>query len=170
MMDTSDWPNAPYNVGVQRLRGKAELGRGDAIIVHQLIQAAILLVRAHVLQAVQVRHLVQYDRRPLGKILHIVGLQRVLVHRIAGAAADTQILHGLKKRGGHRQTVQLWPKAVDDLRGTDLALRQRLECNINKPVLVAPPPPVNAITFATAGSFLITAPICRMELSIAGNG
>ena len=29
-----------------------------------------------------------------------------------------------------------------------------------EPVFVAPPPPVNAITLATAGSFLITAPIC----------
>src|ERR1035437_782590 len=36
-----------------------------------------------------------------------------------------------------------------------------------EPLLVAPPPPVNAITFSTAGSFLITAPICRMESSIA---
>ena len=34
---------------------------------------------------------------------------------------------------------------------------------------MAPLPPVNAITFATAGSFLITSPICRTELSIAGN-
>ena len=37
------------------------------------------------------------------------------------------------------------------------------------PVLVAPPPPANAMTSATAGSFLITSTICRMELSIAGN-
>ena len=37
-----------------------------------------------------------------------------------------------------------------------------------KPVLVAPLPPVNAMTLATAGSFLITPPICWMELFIAG--
>ena len=115
---------------VQRLRGKAELCRGDAIIVHQLIQAAILLVGAHVLQAGQALHLAQQDRSPLGKILHVVGLDRVLIHRIAGPAADAQILHGLEERGSHRQTVQLGAQAVDDLSGADLALRQRLERNV----------------------------------------
>src|ERR1035441_2187657 len=37
-----------------------------------------------------------------------------------------------------------------------------------KPVLVAPLPPVKAITLATAGSLLITPTICLMELSMAG--
>src|SRR5580704_8569636 len=114
---------------VQRLCGKAELGRSDAIIVQQHVEAAILLIGADVLKAVEVLHLIGYDRSPLGKTTHRVGLQRVLVHRIAGAAPDTQILNRLKKRRGHGQTVQLRAEAVDDLRSGHLALLQRLERN-----------------------------------------
>ena len=51
--------------------------------------------------------------------------------RIAGPAADAQILHGLEEGGSHRQTVQLGAQAVDDLSGTDVALRQRLERNVD---------------------------------------
>ena len=107
MMETSDWPNAPYRRRVQRLRGKPELRRRDAIVVHQLIQAAILLVGVYVLQTGQVLHRTQNDRSPVGKVLHLVGLDRVLVHRIAGPASNAQVLHGLEKRGCYRQTVQL---------------------------------------------------------------
>ena len=51
MMETSDWPKAPYRVESSDLHGKAELRRGDAVVVHQLIQAAILLVGAYILQS-----------------------------------------------------------------------------------------------------------------------
>src|SRR5208282_3741470 len=75
-----------------------------------------------------------------GKILHIVGLESVLVHRIAGPATDAQILRGLQERGSHRQTVQLRAQAVDDLSGADLALRQRLERNVEGAAIGGPAP------------------------------
>ena len=52
----------------------------------------------------------------MGEIAHVVRLDRVLVERIAAAAADAQILRGLQKGRGHGQAVQLGPQPVDDIR------------------------------------------------------
>ena len=91
------------------------------------------------------------------QIRHVVGLDGVLVERIAAAAADAQILRRLQKRGGDRQPVQLGPQPVDDLRGADLALVERLKRNVDETAVVPPPPPpVKPMTLATAGSALMT--------------
>jgi hypothetical protein len=153
---------------VQRLRGDAEFGRCDAVIVHQLIQAAILLVRTYILQTGQVLHRTQDDRRPLGKILHIVRLERVLVHRIAGPAADAEILHSLEECRSHRQMVQFRAQAADDLSGADLALRQWLERDVEGSVIGGPAAAGKRNHVGDRRVILDYAPICRMESFIAG--
>ena len=72
MIDTSDWPNALYNAESSDCSGKAELCRGDAIVVQEFDEAAVLLVRVYVPQTGQALHLTQQDRPPFGKILHVV--------------------------------------------------------------------------------------------------
>ncbi len=78
---------------------------------------------------------------------------------------------GLEERRSHRQTVQFRTQAIDDLGGADVAFRERFERNVEEAGIGrATPPPVNTITFATAGSLLITLPICWMESFIACKG
>src|ERR1035437_4081552 len=94
--------------------------------------------RSRVVSSGQALHLGEHDRRPLGKVLHRVGLDRVLVHRITGPAADAQILYGLEERGSHGKTVQLGAQAIDDLSGAHVALRQWLERNVEVSVIGGP--------------------------------
>ena len=63
---------------------------------------------------------------------NVVGLNGVLVQRVAGAAADAQVLHGLKKGGGDGKPVELGTKPVDDFRRADLAFAQRLQSDVNE--------------------------------------
>jgi hypothetical protein len=48
-------------------------------------------------------------------------LQGVLVEGGAAAAADAEILRGLKKCRGDREAVELRAEAVDDVRRTDFS-------------------------------------------------
>ncbi len=45
----------------------------------------------------------------MGQIGHVIGLQRVLVERVAATAADAQILRRLQKGRGNREPVHLGP-------------------------------------------------------------
>ena len=79
----------------------------------------------------------------LARSCHVVGLQRVLVERIAAPAADAQILRRLQKRRGYGQAVHLGPQTIDDLLGADFAFIQRLERGVDKSAIMPPPlPPV----------------------------
>jgi hypothetical protein len=75
-----------------------ELGGAEAVEVEHLVEAAVLLVRADVLQSRQSLHLRQHDGTPPGEVLDVVGLQRVLVHGVARPAADAQVLRRLQER------------------------------------------------------------------------
>ena len=111
---------------------EAQFGGARAVIGQHFIQSTVLLIGVHVLEPGQPLHLLEQRRPPLGEILDAVGLQRVLIHGVAGTAADTQILRRLQKRRGDRQTVELRAQPSDDLRRTDLALRQRIQGHINE--------------------------------------
>ena len=59
---------------------------------------------------------------PLVQVLHVIGLNGVLIQGSAGAAADTDVLRGLQKRLRHRQPIQLRTQTVDDRRALNFAL------------------------------------------------
>ena len=121
MTEVSCCPNALYSVessccGVNRKPG------GRRPVVGQIgLQAAILLVGVHVLQPGQFLHVGEQDRSPLVQVFDVVGLNRVLVERGTGAAADADVLRGLQKRLRHREAVELRTEPVDDARGVDFA-------------------------------------------------
>ena len=75
-------------------------------------------------------HFTGDDWSPLGKAAHRVGLERVLVHGIAGTSTDAEILRGLQECRSYRQMVQLRAQAGNDLRGAYVAVGQRLERNV----------------------------------------
>ena len=47
------------------------------------------------------------------KIPEVVRLKRVLVHSVAGAASDTEVLHGLQEHGSDRRPAERGPKAIN---------------------------------------------------------
>src|SRR4030095_3431351 len=61
------------------------------------------------------------------EVLHVVALQRVLILRVARAAAHTQVLHGLKVECDRGNTSKLLTQPRNDLVGVDLAFCQRLQ-------------------------------------------
>ena len=73
----------------------------------------------------------------MGQVAHVVGLQRVLVERVAAAAADAQILRRLQKGLGHGQPVHLGPQAIDDVCGAYFALIERLERGVDESAIAA---------------------------------
>ena len=100
----------------------------------------------------------------MGELFRVVGLERVLVQRVTASPADAQILRGLEEYRSDRQTVQFRTQAINDLGSPNLAFRQRFERNIDETGIGrAAAPGEQAMTFATAGSLLITLPICWME-------
>ena len=107
---------------VERLRRLAQPRRGHAVVGEHLLQAAVLLVGVHVLQVGKLPHVLKQDRAPVRQVVDVVGLNRVLVQRVAAAAADAQILRRLQEGGGHGQAVHLGPQPVDYVHGRGLAL------------------------------------------------
>ena len=65
--------------------------------------------------------MLQQNRPPVREVGNVVGLNGVLVERVAAAAADAEILDGLQEGGGHGQSGHLGPQVVDDLHGALLA-------------------------------------------------
>ena len=108
-----------------------------AVVDQRGFQAVVLLVAVHVGQPGQLLHLLQQNRAPLRQVLQVVALKRVLILRVALAAADAQILAGLQKyrRSGHRS--QLGPQAVDHLVRADFALRRAASSATNTNPLFA---------------------------------
>ena len=92
---------------IERLRGLPEARRGGAIEREHLLQSAILLVAVHVLQAGKPAHVLHQDRSPVRQVGNVFGLDRVLVLRVAAAAADAQILGRLQKSRCNRHAVHL---------------------------------------------------------------
>ena len=76
-------------------------------------------------------------RRPAKKVRQVVALQRVLELRVARAAADLDLLHGLQKERGARNASQLGPQPVGDLERADLAHVERLQRDIDAGEIVS---------------------------------
>src|ERR1035437_9993817 len=73
------------------------------------------------------RHRAQQLRPPNLKVIHIVSLDRVLIHRVAATSANAQVLRGLEKCRRAGNPVQLRTKPVDHFSSTDLSLAKRLQ-------------------------------------------
>ena len=107
----------------------AEARRGVAIDLKIGFESFQLLVGAHVRDHRVVLKRRDELRRPVVEILHVVRLQRVLVLRVALAAAGPQILHGGEVEASARDLRELRPQPRDHLIHGHVALRQRLERN-----------------------------------------
>ena len=97
-----------------------------------------------------------------GRSADVVALDRVLVHRVAQAAADAQVLHRpggtstRPERGSSfgRKRSMIWAALT-------LALVERLERDVDDAGVRGAAAPVNAMTFSTPGSAWMIAAICR---------
>ncbi len=118
--------------GVERRGGLAELGGGDAVEFDVLVEAAILLVGVDVLQSRELLHPGEQPRSPGLQEGGAVGLDGVLIERIAAAAADAEVLCGLEEDRGDGQTIELWAQAIDDLRRADLAHIEWFQCGVDE--------------------------------------
>src|ERR1700683_507721 len=83
-------------------------------------------------------HFGEDARSPSGQVRNTVGLNGVLIESGAVTSSNAQILGRLKKNGGYRQAIQLRAQAVDDLRGVDFSLGQRLKRNKDKSGIGSP--------------------------------
>ena len=79
------------------------------------------------MKAGQVHHLAEQLRAPRIQIRKTVGLNGVLIKRIAAASADTKILLRLQKRRRSRLLAHLGTETVDDVRSADPSLFQWLQ-------------------------------------------
>ena len=101
--------------------------RGGVAIDHQIgFQPLVLLVAVDVgehggLLLQRGRDL----RRPFVELLQRGSLQGVLILRVAGAAADADVLHGLQEQRGARHDRQRPPQPRDHAVDRNLALAQR---------------------------------------------
>ena len=66
-------------------------------------------------------------RRPLVQLVEIGILQSVLILRVAGAAADGDVLRGLQEQLHAWNMGELAAQPIDDLVGGSVALTERLE-------------------------------------------
>ena len=88
-----------------------------------------LLVRAHVLDLVQLLHFSLDDRRPVIELAAVRIGQRILILRLGEPAADVDVLPGLHEEEGARDLCHLGAQALDDLLGRGVALLEGLELN-----------------------------------------
>jgi hypothetical protein len=102
---------------------------GIAIDLEIGFEPFLLLIGAHVRHHGVVFERGDELRRPGVEILDVVRLQRVLVLRVALAAAGTQILHGGEVQASPGDLRELRPQPRDHLIHGRVALRQRLERN-----------------------------------------
>ncbi len=105
--------------------GDPELGRGITVDHEVGFQPLVLLVAVDVGEQGLVLQRGRDLRRPFVELLQRGALQRVLILRVAGAAADANVLHGLQEQrrsGYHRHGT---PQPRDDAVGGDVAFRQR---------------------------------------------
>src|SRR5439155_6833580 len=71
--------------------------------------------------------LLEHMRRPVIELADVVALEGELILRVAGAAADAEVLHRLQEQRSARHPSRLATEAADDLVGGHLALVERLE-------------------------------------------
>ena len=114
---------------VQNLRSDAEARGGWAVISEQRLKAVVLQVCVDVFKT---RRMLEFPEKLPGvfpQVLGGFGLQCVLICRVGRSAADTYILHGLQECRRPGDARQFRTQALDNCRGTDLALVQRLQRN-----------------------------------------
>ncbi len=112
---------------VDEARAHPEAGRGGAIDGERHLQPRVLLVARDVAELGEAAQGLEHARGPLAQVLQPVGLQRVLVLRVALAPAHPDVLHRLEIAGGPGDAGQLRAQAGDHLVGGDVALAARLE-------------------------------------------
>ena len=78
--------------GIEGLRRQPQFRGAGSVIRHELRKSAILLIGVYVLEAGQLLHFGQQEWSPCLQILNVIGLDGVLIKRIAAPAPDTQIL------------------------------------------------------------------------------
>ena len=127
MVETWRWPKASYSALSTSAAVDAQPRRGVAIDDHGGLQALVLLVGVDVAQFGQRAQLLQQKRGPVVQVAQVLALQRVLILRLALAAADAEVLRRLQEQGraGHHRQFAAQP--ADHLVGADLALGERFQ-------------------------------------------
>ena len=108
---------------IDGLGGDPQAAGGIAVDDQTGLQPAILQVAIHIAQLRKGAQLLQNDGRPGVEVLEVVSLQRILELRVAGAAADLQILNRLQITGSAGHGRQLGPQPVDHGKDVRAAFR-----------------------------------------------
>ncbi len=149
-------------------RGGDAQPRGGIAVDHQVgRQALVLLVGGDVAQLRHASRARLQLRRPGVQLIQVLVRERVLVLRGAAAAADLNILVGLKKERGAGNAGELAAQPVHHLVGGDAPrpLVERLEGDEHEAHVVAAaagPPPAKAVTDRTAGSSSVICASCAL--------
>ena len=127
---------------IHHRRREPQARRGVAVVDQVRLQAAVLQVGVGIAQFRKRQQLFQNDACPFLRFLRRVGLNAVLELRIAGAAADADVLGRLKEELRARDLCQLGAQPRNHLVRADLALFERFQLNVE--VAAAPKPPADA--------------------------
>ncbi len=93
---------------VNHLRRDAQARRGIAIVNQRSLQSAVLLIGVDVGENAQLAHFGEQTRAPSHQIVNVVALNRVLILRVALAAADAQVLPRLQEDRRAGQWKSAW--------------------------------------------------------------
>ena len=140
-----------------------------AIVLNHGLQAAVLLVAAHIGDDRNGLQLLDHlGGKPI-EIVQIVALHGELILGVALPAADAQILRGLQIQRGAGHLGQLRPQPRDDRGRPRFSARSRGFSEMNRRAVLYVLPPVNPFTVSTAGSAATILIIGSMILSMAWN-
>src|SRR2546422_2239188 len=112
---------------VNGLHGNAETRGGIAVHKKRSLQAMVQLVGVDVPQLRDAGHALQQDGRPVIQVGQNVGLEGVLVLRVAKTAANIDVLNGLEDQSGSGNFREFPAKASNHLVRVKLALLDGLE-------------------------------------------
>ena len=124
---------------VDRVEGQAQAHRRVAVDGDVGLEAALLLVGIDVLEDVAVHQRLGQLRRPLIEFRRVVGEQRILIGRVALPPAGPQIGDSDHEQPRACDLRELAAQAGHDVVGSNLALRIRLERDIDEAGVRLPP-------------------------------